>query len=172
MASTISLYHLLTLPLILFMILHLLVLTLLLLGTFTDNLSSKTNLQSLSHSGYRHFGHIQRSVLVNGLFGGKKENDENSDDAPSKAGVLGNMQNLYETVKKAQMVVQVEAVRVQKELAVAKFDGYCEGELIKLSLSLSFSSLWVTLSGNQQPVRTEITKAAMELGPEVSNTIR
>ncbi|KAH0970121.1 hypothetical protein GBA52_022277 [Prunus armeniaca] len=57
------------------------------------------------------------------------------------AGVLGNMQNLYETVKKAQMVVQVEAVRVQKELAV-------------------------TLSGNQQPVRTEITEAAMELGPE------
>lgn len=34
-----------------------------------------------------------------------------------QAGVLGNMQNLYETVKKAQMVVQVEAVRVQKELA-------------------------------------------------------
>ena len=27
------------------------------------------------------------------------------------------MQNLYETVKKAQNVVQVEAVRVQKELA-------------------------------------------------------
>ncbi|KAL0316513.1 UNVERIFIED_CONTAM: Nucleoid-associated protein, chloroplastic [Sesamum radiatum] len=97
------------------------------------------------------------------------------------------MQNLYETVKKAQMVVQVEAVRVQKELAVyasliqsllscnlpsgflastftfsflgsfyrAEFDGYCEGELIK-----------VTLSGNQQPIRTEITEAAMELGPE------
>ena len=30
---------------------------------------------------------------------------------------MGNLQNLYETVKKAQMVVQVEAVRVQKELA-------------------------------------------------------
>lgn len=28
------------------------------------------------------------------------------------------MQNLYVTVKKAQMIVQVEAVRVQKELAV------------------------------------------------------
>lgn len=28
------------------------------------------------------------------------------------------MQNLYETVKKAQNVVQVEAVRVQKELAL------------------------------------------------------
>ncbi|KAL0915684.1 hypothetical protein M5K25_016121 [Dendrobium thyrsiflorum] len=69
------------------------------------------------------------------------------------AGILGNMQNLYETVKKAQMVVQVEAVRVQQELAAEEFDGYCEGELIK-----------VTLSGNQQPVRTEITEAAMELG--------
>lgn len=30
---------------------------------------------------------------------------------------MGGMQGLYETVKKAQMVVQVEAVRVQKELA-------------------------------------------------------
>ncbi|KAL6275020.1 hypothetical protein ACE6H2_025712 [Prunus campanulata] len=92
-------------------------------------------------SAYRHVGHIQGSVLVNGLFGGKKENNENNDDAPSKAGVLGNMQNLYETLKKAQMVVQVEAVLVQKELAV-------------------------TLSGNQQPVCTEITEAAVELGPE------
>ncbi|GMN19232.1 hypothetical protein TIFTF001_049901 [Ficus carica] len=53
------------------------------------------------------------------------------------------------------MVVQVEAVKVQKELAATEIDGYCEGELIK-----------VTLSGNQQPIRTEITEAAMELGPE------
>ncbi|CAN1165364.1 Nucleoid-associated protein At2g24020, chloroplastic [Linum perenne] len=97
----------------------------------------------------------RQSLRVNGLFGGKKDGD----DASSKVGLtgmLGNMQNLYETVKKAQMVVQVEAVRVQKELAAAEFDGYCEGELIK-----------VTLSGNQQPVRTEITEAAMELGSEV-----
>lgn len=97
-------------------------------------------------------GKSTRSVRVYGLFGGKKENNE---DSSSKAGILGNMQNLYETVKKAQMVVQVEAVKVQKELAAAEFDGYCEGELIK-----------VTLSGNQQPVRTEITEAAMELGAE------
>lgn len=69
--------------------------------------------------------------------------------------MLGNMQNLFETVKKAQMVVQVEAVKVQKELALAEFDGYCEGELIK-----------ATVSGNQLPIRTEITEAAMELGPE------
>ncbi|KAA8521706.1 hypothetical protein F0562_012379 [Nyssa sinensis] len=73
----------------------------------------------------------RRSLCVHGLFGGKKESSDKSDDASSKAGILGNMQNLYETVKKAQMVVQVEAVRVQKELAVAEFDGYCEGELIK-----------------------------------------
>ncbi|KAI3956307.1 hypothetical protein MKX01_032757 [Papaver californicum] len=99
-------------------------------------------------------GNTRRILRVYSLFGGKKDNG-NGDDAPSKAGILGNMQNLYETVKKAQMVVQVEAVRVQKELAVAEFDGYCEGELIK-----------VTLSGNQQPIRTEITEAAMELGAE------
>uniref|UniRef100_A0A0V0HEZ1 Putative UPF0133 protein-like n=1 Tax=Solanum chacoense TaxID=4108 RepID=A0A0V0HEZ1_SOLCH len=96
---------------------------------------------------------VRRSFHVHGLFGGKKDN--NGDDNSSKAGVLGNMQNLYETVKKAQMVVQVEAVRVQKELAAAEFDGYCEGELIK-----------ATLSGNQQPVRIEITDAAMELGSD------
>ncbi|TQD75762.1 hypothetical protein C1H46_038659 [Malus baccata] len=100
-------------------------------------------------------GRTPRSSRVYGLFGGgKKGNNERGDDAASKAGVF-SMQNLYETVKQAQNVVQVEAVRVQKELAAAVFDGYCEGEIIK-----------VTLSGNQQPVRTEITKAAMELGAE------
>ena len=34
-----------------------------------------------------------------------------------QAGPFGNMQGLYETVRKAQQVVQVESVRVQKELA-------------------------------------------------------
>ncbi|XP_066325056.1 nucleoid-associated protein At2g24020, chloroplastic-like [Miscanthus floridulus] len=96
-----------------------------------------------------------RPFRVYSLFGGKKDKDENGDEAPSKAGIFGNMQNLYETVKKAQMVVQVEAVRVQKELAATEIDGYCEGELIK-----------VTLSGNQQPIRVEITEAAIELGAE------
>ncbi|KDP38691.1 hypothetical protein JCGZ_04044 [Jatropha curcas] len=122
------------------------------------NLSLNPNVvgkQLISQSGHWKSGRSSRSLCVHGLFGGKKDNNEKSDDAPSKAGILGNMQNLYETVKKAQMVVQVEAVRVQKELAAAEFDGYCEGELIK-----------VTLSGNQQPIRTEITEAAMELGPE------
>ncbi|KAH7546164.1 hypothetical protein FEM48_Zijuj01G0171400 [Ziziphus jujuba var. spinosa] len=95
------------------------------------------------------FGQNYRSLRICGLFGGKKENNEKSDDAPSKAGIFGNMQNLYETVKKAQNVVQVEAVRVQKELAVYNMINFI-----------------VTLSGNQQPIRTEITEAAMELGPE------
>ena len=113
------------------------------------------NMKILCRSGRQQVGPASRNFRVYALFGGKKENDDKSDDAPSKAGIFGNMQNLYETVKKAQMVVQVEAVRVQKELAAAEFDGYCEGELIK-----------VTLSGNQQPVRTEITEAAMELGAE------
>ncbi|XWS26239.1 hypothetical protein CRYUN_Cryun26dG0014500 [Craigia yunnanensis] len=92
---------------------------------------------------------------LNTNLAGKKENGEKGDDVPSKAGILGNMQNLFETVKKAQMVVQVEAVRVKKVLAAAEFDGYCEGELVK-----------AILSGNQQPVRIEITEAAMELGAE------
>ncbi|KAK8654877.1 hypothetical protein V6N13_107473 [Hibiscus sabdariffa] len=116
------------------------------------NLAGK---QFLSLSAPMKSGQSYKSLGVYGLFGGKKENGEKGDDAPSKAGILGNMQNLYETVKKAQMVVQVEAVRVQKELAAAEFDGYCEGELIK-----------ATLSGNQQPIRIEITEAAMELGAE------
>ena len=122
------------------------------------NLNLNKNLagkQFLSLSAPQKSGLNYKSLRVNGLFGGKKENGEKGDDAPSKAGILGNMQNLYETVKKAQMVVQVEAVKVQKELAAAEFDGYCEGELIK-----------ATLSGNQQPIRIEITEAAMELGAE------
>lgn len=109
---------------------------------------------NLSWQGNR-IGSVRRSLRVHALFGGKKDGNDKSDDGSSKAGILGNMQNLYETVKKAQMVVQVEAVRVQKELAAAEFDGYCEDELIK-----------ATLSGNQQPVRIEITEAAMELGAE------
>ncbi|EEF46869.1 nucleoid-associated protein At4g30620, chloroplastic [Ricinus communis] len=100
-------------------------------------------------------GKVSLSLRLTGLFGGKKENNDKSEEKQSKAGLMGNMQNLYETVKKAQMVVQVEAVRVQKELAVAEFDGYCQDELIK-----------ATLSGNQQPVRIEITEAAIELGAE------
>ncbi|WJX87895.1 Nucleoid-associated protein, chloroplastic [Trifolium repens] len=129
-----------------------------LLSTPLCNLNSSSNIvdmKILSRRTCKKLGHYRRYFRLYGLFGGRKDNNDKSDDAPSKAGILGNMQNLFETVKKAQMVVQVEAVRVQKELAAAEFDGYCEGELVK-----------VTLSGNQQPLRTEITEAAMELGSE------
>ncbi|GMN61858.1 hypothetical protein TIFTF001_030935 [Ficus carica] len=136
-------------------------------GTFEKsrgNISSTTNIacNQVPWYGCSYIRHNRRSLCVCGLFGGEKENNK-GDDASSKvnqvppipAGVFGNMQNLFETVKKAQMVVQVEAVKVQKELATTEIDGYYEGELIK-----------VTLSGNQQPICTEITEAAMELGPE------
>ncbi len=45
-------------------------------------------------------------------------------------GMFGNMQGLYDTVRKAQQVVQVEAVRVQKELAAYA--------LVTFSLSYGF----------------------------------
>ncbi|XP_043696247.1 nucleoid-associated protein At4g30620, chloroplastic-like [Telopea speciosissima] len=125
--------------------------------SFCNKINSNTGpigIPALSLPGSRR-SRNSKSFQVYSLFGGRKDNNEKSDGGQSKAGILGNMQNLYETVKKAQMVVQVEAVCVQKELAAAEFDGYCEGELIK-----------VMLTGNQQPLRTEITEAAMELGPE------
>ncbi|CAI5961761.1 unnamed protein product [Closterium sp. NIES-64] len=109
-------------------------------------------------------------VPARALFGGGKDGDLSADGAKNgrgciltcvgracavQAGPFGNMANLFETVRKAQQVVQVEAVKVQKELAAAEFDGYCEDELVK-----------VTLTGNQEPCRCEITDAAMELGAE------
>ncbi|PIN18427.1 hypothetical protein CDL12_08901 [Handroanthus impetiginosus] len=90
-------------------------------------------------------GRGRRSLRVQGLFGGKKDNNDKNNKG-SKVGMLRNMQNRYETVIKAQMIVQ---------LRQAEFDGYCEDELIK-----------AILSGNQQPMHIEITEAAMELGPE------
>lgn len=58
----------------------------------------------------------RKTFRVHSLFGGNKEKSDNGNDG-SKPGIFGNMQNLYDTVKKAQSVVQVEAVKVQKELA-------------------------------------------------------
>ncbi|XP_058754353.1 nucleoid-associated protein At4g30620, chloroplastic [Vicia villosa] len=117
-------------------------------------LSSSSNvvdMRLVSRRGQKKVGSGHRCFRVHALFGGGKKDNEGQ----GQAGMFGNMQNLFETVKKAQAVVQTESSRIQKELAAAEFDGYCEGELIK-----------VTLSGNQQPVRTQITEAAMELGSE------
>jgi hypothetical protein len=93
-------------------------------------------------------------AVVRSLWGGGKKDGDGSGDEQKKQGMgFPNMLGLYDTVRKAQQVVQVEAVRVQKELASAEFDGYCKDELIK-----------VTLSGNQEPVRVEVLDAAMEVG--------
>ncbi|GKE29477.1 nucleoid-associated protein, chloroplastic-like protein [Tanacetum coccineum] len=142
---------------------------------------NSVGLRGLSQPGNRKLVDNRQSLRVNALFGGGKKDDK--DDG--KAGVFGNMQNLYETVKKAQMVVQVEAVRVQKELAACVlstfhflfyFRSFVLSFLhIKAHTTSEAEFVWfivkvskVTLSGNQQPVRTEITEAAMELGSEVS----
>ncbi|GKE13849.1 nucleoid-associated protein, chloroplastic-like protein [Tanacetum coccineum] len=82
---------------------------------------NSVGLRGLSQPGNRKLVDNRQSLRVNALFGGGKKDDK--DDG--KAGVFGNMQNLYETVKKAQMVVQVEAVRVQKELAVYVYFIFC-----------------------------------------------
>jgi hypothetical protein len=57
-------------------------------------------------------------LTITSLWGQKKGN-ENPEEASKQQGLgmFGNMQGLYDTVRKAQQVVQVEAVRVQKELA-------------------------------------------------------
>nr|GMD27579.1 nucleoid-associated protein At4g30620, chloroplastic-like [Ipomoea batatas]GMD28933.1 nucleoid-associated protein At4g30620, chloroplastic-like [Ipomoea batatas] len=94
--------------------------------------TNQVGVRTHSQVGFTKVVDKHRPLRIYALFGGKKDNNDKSNDGSSKAGILGNMQNLYETVKKAQMVVQVEAVKVQKELAAAEFDGYCEGELIKV----------------------------------------
>ena len=64
---------------------------------------------------------------------------------------FGNMANLMENVKKAQQLVQVEAAKVQEELAKAEFDGYSEDETVR-----------DVMSGNQEPKSVDITSAAYE----------
>ena len=64
---------------------------------------------------------------------------------------FGNMANLMENVKKAQQLVQVEAAKVQEELAQAEFDGYSEDETVR-----------VVMSGNQEPKSVDITSAAYD----------
>lgn len=55
-------------------------------------------------------------------------------------------------MKRAQQVVQSEAQKAQKELAESEFQGYDQDELVR-----------VTFSGNQEPISTELTRAAMDL---------
>ncbi|RWV85429.1 hypothetical protein GW17_00052782 [Ensete ventricosum] len=62
--------------------------------------------------------HKTRSLRVYGLFGGKKDKSENADDAPSKFCLV----LFCETLILGLFLI----------LCSAEFDGYCEGELIKV----------------------------------------
>mmetsp|Transcript_38506 Transcript_38506/g.72237 ORF Transcript_38506/g.72237 Transcript_38506/m.72237 type:complete len:106 (+) Transcript_38506:672-989(+) len=65
------------------------------------------------------------------------------------------MSKLMEQAKQAQQVMQVEAVKVQAELAATEFEGYDSDELVR-----------VVLNGSQEPLATEITEEAMSKGAE------
>jgi DNA-binding YbaB/EbfC family protein len=65
------------------------------------------------------------------------------------------MGNLMENIKKAQAMVQVEAAKVQEELAQSEFEGYSSDETVR-----------VVMSGNQEPKSVEITQEAYTQGPE------
>lgn len=70
------------------------------------------------------------------------------------------MGNLMENIKKAQAMVQVEAAKVQEELAEAEFDGYSNDETV-----------CVVMSGNQEPRSIDITAEAYAQGQEKLNQL-
>lgn len=64
-----------------------------LLCSFPDNLNLNSNLagkEMLSFSSQQKSGHQFRSLRVYGLFGGKKDNNEKGDDAPSKVSLFSH----------------------------------------------------------------------------------
>jgi nucleoid-associated protein EbfC len=70
------------------------------------------------------------------------------------------MGNLMENIKKAQAMVQVEAAKVQEELALAEFEGFSSDESVR-----------VVMSGNQEPKDVDITEEAYKMGNEKLNTL-
>ena len=70
------------------------------------------------------------------------------------------MGNLMENIKKAQAMVQVEAAKIQEELANAEFEGYSSDESVR-----------VVMSGNQEPKSCDITEEAYKLGNEKLNAL-
>ena len=68
---------------------------------------------------------------------------------------LGKMKELAEAFKKAQQV-QEGAKKLQEELEQMEISGESGGGLVK-----------VVLSGNQEPLRVEISSSAVEEGVEV-----
>ncbi len=68
---------------------------------------------------------------------------------------LGKMKELTEAFKKAQQV-QEGAKKLQEELEQMEIEGQAGGGLVK-----------VTLSGNQEPLRVEISPDVLQEGAEV-----
>ena len=68
---------------------------------------------------------------------------------------FGNMGNFMKQLKQAQEVMQVEAVKVQKELAEAEFEGFSSDETVR-----------VVMSGQQEAKGCDITQAAYSQGAE------
>lgn len=95
----------------------------------------------------------QRRVLTTRALFGKG-------DGEGGGNPFGNMGNLMENLKKAQQLVQVEAAKVQDELASTDFDGYSGDETVR-----------VVMSGNQEPRSVEITQEAYDQGVEKLNVL-
>ena len=91
---------------------------------------------------------MRRVVSPRALFGGNK--DGNGGGNP-----LANMGNFMENIKKAQSMIQVEAAKVQEELANTDFEGYSSDETVR-----------VIMTGNQEPKSVDITEAAYSQGNE------
>eukprot|EP00887_Chlorella_sp_A99_P007246 scaffold2.g7246.t1 len=94
----------------------------------------------------------RQSISPRALFGGG--------DKEGGGNPFANMGGLMENIKKAQAMVQVEAARVQEELARAEFDGYSSDETVRC-----------IMSGNQEPKSIEITEAAYSQGAERLNQL-
>jgi len=65
------------------------------------------------------------------------------------------MGNFMENIKKAQNMIQIEAAKVQEELANTDFEGYSSDETVR-----------VIMTGNQEPRSVDITEAAYNQGNE------
>lgn len=65
------------------------------------------------------------------------------------------MGGFMENLKKAQAMIQVEAAKMQEELAVTDIEGFSSDETVR-----------AVFSGTQEPKTIDITQAAIDQGPE------
>ncbi|KAI3430484.1 hypothetical protein D9Q98_005079 [Chlorella vulgaris] len=96
----------------------------------------------------------RRALTTRALFG------KGGGDKDGGGGMFGGMGNLMENLKKAQALVQVEAAKVQEELANTEFEGFSSDETV-----------CVVMTGNQEPRSVEITQEAYDQGVEKLNVL-